>query len=149
LDEQEIAVGERWPDRLVEGVHRSKILLPIWDPGYFQSSWCKAELRMMEAREQQMGKRLILPVCVADGRHFREWLDVWQVRNFHDYFWDAPAFETSPEFLAMQKAIKGLCVEIATAIESVPDWQLDFPRLREEELPPGPFHPLPVPRMAP
>jgi len=42
-DVDTIEIGDRWPDRLKEGLKLSRCMVGVWSPLYFQSSWCMSE----------------------------------------------------------------------------------------------------------
>ena len=76
IDDQ-LDLGQRWPDELARKLARSRVLIPLLCPDYFRSAWCKLELHMMYRREQELRKvsgrisrRLILPFVLNDGDSF-------------------------------------------------------------------------------
>ncbi len=73
FDESDIRTGSDWPRELAKALSRSRIILALWSPSYFQSSWCCVELGMMEHRYDQHGNddvRLIVGAAVHDGDRF-------------------------------------------------------------------------------
>lgn len=70
----EAETGVRWPSLLRDVLARSKVLVAVWSPPYFQSPWCLAEWRTMEARERALAgrTRLVYPLRYSGGDNFSE-----------------------------------------------------------------------------
>jgi len=130
MDEDCIEVGDRWPERLREGVRQSKCMVAIWSPSYFQSSWCVSEWASFRARERQINMQshgLIAPMRFHDGEHFPaeaqsvHWLDVAR------YTSTVPAFLTSAKAMDLEDLLKGFAKQIAGTIASAPPFRADWP----------------------
>src|SRR5258707_9253679 len=50
--DQNIETGTSWPDRLAQGLARSRLLMPLLSRAYFYSEWCRLELALMYERER-------------------------------------------------------------------------------------------------
>jgi len=130
MDEDCIEVGDRWPDRLKDGVRLSKCMVAVWSPLYFQSSWCVSEWASFRERERRLKMQshgLIAPMRFHDGEHFPEdarsvqWLDVAQ------YTSTVPAFLTSARAMDLEDLLKGFAEQIAHTIRGAPPFQADWP----------------------
>jgi hypothetical protein len=69
--------GVSWPHELARALSRSKVLVALWTPTYFSSTWCTSELACMYAREEQHRLKttqypcvLIIPATLHDGDRF-------------------------------------------------------------------------------
>src|SRR5258708_19860004 len=51
----QIETGFQWSIKLQNELKRSRCLISVWSPVYFQSDWCKAEFASFEEREKQLG----------------------------------------------------------------------------------------------
>ena len=45
VDQESIELGDEWPEALQRALRRSKCLVCVWSPLYFQSDWCYSEWR--------------------------------------------------------------------------------------------------------
>jgi TIR domain len=62
-DVDDIAVGERWSDKLDEMLDEVRFFIPILTPSYFQSQACRGEIeKFLKAEERAGRKDLILPI---------------------------------------------------------------------------------------
>lgn len=141
--------GTHWPTRLENALNRTKILVPIYTPQYFRSSWCLAEWRTMAAREVVLGLRsgertqsLIYPILLNDSVNFpadarlHNW---WDLKK-----WNSPdlVFQQSVEWVSFLRQIDAIAEDLASLLPQVPDWQPDWPVCR-------PDPPLPPPTLVP
>src|SRR5215472_8740963 len=70
FDISTMEVGSPWPDRLRDGILRSRCLVPILSPQYFQSAWCLTEWSSFVARQELVTAicdTLIVPMKFHDG----------------------------------------------------------------------------------
>ena len=66
-DNNDIAWGQQWQQRIDESLDAVTFLIPNSDAGIFQEPACRAELERFLEREEQLGRRdLILPVYYVD-----------------------------------------------------------------------------------
>ena len=56
VDEESIELGDEWPETLQRALRRSKCLVCVWSPLYFQSDWCYSEWRSFQARERLLAE---------------------------------------------------------------------------------------------
>ena len=89
--DDKIAEGNAWPHDLARALARSKVLVALWTPLYFNSRWCISELAHMHAREQQCGFRnrehpegLIVPATLHDGDDFPSQAKIIQMADLRD-----------------------------------------------------------------
>lgn len=73
VDQHNLVEGGDWPASLCDELGHSRILLPLFCAGYWDSQWCKRELALMLEREERCGIRanpkrgLIVPILIHDG----------------------------------------------------------------------------------
>jgi TIR domain len=136
VDFDGIETGSTWPMDLSNALSSARYLVPIWNPTYFRSAWCMAELKTMMERERLLGLRsqsqpqgLIYPVVFADGDSFPEDVKSIQRRDFHQ--WNTPylAFQKTEPFLEFDRAMQSLVQELAGLLQKVPPWQENWPIL--------------------
>jgi parallel beta-helix repeat protein len=67
-DRKDVGWGEQWKQRIEESLDAATFLIPIVTPGFFNSSWCRAEFERFLERERKLGRKdLILPVYYVDS----------------------------------------------------------------------------------
>lgn len=132
--------GETWPLAIQKALQKSRLLVTVWTPPYFQSHWCMSEWESMLAREKHIGQsgthetpKLVYPVVFSDGKHFDKRASKTQSRDFSDFNYYPPSFQDSPKYLQFFDLIKSISKEIETRLTQAPDWRDDFPLL---EIPP-------------
>lgn len=147
-DRRDIRTGEDWRRRLRELLGGSRVLLAIWEKGYFSSEHCRFEYGATLGREAAAGwgglapRRLIWPVQVHDGesipvtvkkdRHFRDW------RSFYKA---SPGWRTTMDHVRFFDETAELAGEVCQTIE-LPDFparpdQLTVVEVEPLELPPA------------
>ena len=129
-------VGAHWPSRLSAALQRSKCLVAVWSPPYFQSHWCVAEWASMEQRERDLGyfsaanpAGLALPVVFADGLHFPAAVRARQYRDLHRWNHPYAAFRDTAKYIDFDCEVQAFAEELANAIMAAPPWQPAFPAL--------------------
>lgn len=133
-DVDSIDVGDRWPNKLKEGLKLSKCMVGVWSPLYFQSSWCVSEWRSFLQREKIVGldsHGLIAPVRFHDGEHFPPEARAVQSLDFRPYASSLPAFWNSPRSLELEDQIKILASAVARILKTVPPFRTDWPIVEE------------------
>jgi hypothetical protein len=132
-DRTNIHPGQKWPKMLRQALSRSRCLVGIWSPLYFQSDWCLNECAVMLHREKNLGygtnnnpDGLVIGVKVDDGDHFPPYASESQYADFETFFLDGPAFRQSPLFLDFQPAVRALANEVARIANNVPAWSPDW-----------------------
>lgn len=128
FDQESIDWGERWKDKLREGLSSSKVLVAICSPSYFRSPWCSFEWKTFALREQVVGGRqLRIPITHNDGDHFPQDARDLQAMNFSDCVSVMPAFSNDPKAMVFERKIRELVPAIAKALKVVPDFQSSWP----------------------
>lgn len=68
LDREDIKLGQKWQRRIEEALNEALFFIPILTPSFFNSQYCRAELRRFLERERKLGRDdLILPVYFVDA----------------------------------------------------------------------------------
>jgi hypothetical protein len=137
--DQEMEAGSLWPVRLAEVLARSKILVSIYSPQYFQSQWCCAEWESMAERERLLGLAspelttgLIFPVLYSDSHNFPEF---GRDRMWHDMKGlDIPdlMFQQSLDWLEFHRRMRTMAAAVEQLLLKVPPWQPGWPVLRPD-----------------
>lgn len=130
IDKSNIYDGEAWQEKLKSALAKSKCLVAILSPLYFQSEWCKRECSVMLHREEQLGYRsvkkpqgLISAIALHDGDRFPRIIQEIQYRIWHDYALVGKGFEKTETFIEFQKELKTYADNVARIIESAPPFQ--------------------------
>ncbi len=134
IDKQSIEEGDAWPQRLKNGLARSRCMVSILMPSYFHSEWCTREFAVMENRSRQLGMwtneepgGLIVPICISDGEFFPETAKTLQARSFHDYFRVGSGFRNLDPYQNFQAEIIEWVQKVAKAIDRAPkDWNPEW-----------------------
>ena len=128
FDQECIEWGERWKDKLREGLHSSKVLLAVCSPSYFRSPWCRYEWETFALREQVVGGRgLRIPITHNDGKHFPQDAKDLQAMNFSDCVSVMPAFPNHPKAMIFEEKIRELVPAIARALRDAPQFHHSWP----------------------
>lgn len=73
LDREDIGTGQNWPRRIEEALDEALFFIPILTQGFFNSKYCRAELRRFLERERKLDRDdLIFPVYFVDARVLNE-----------------------------------------------------------------------------
>jgi hypothetical protein len=147
--DQDIEIGNFWPNRLEAALKRSKYLIAIWSPQYFASAWCCAEWQSMREREARLGMQsgitgLVFPVVFSDGQNFPPEAAQAQRIDFSDLNYPSLAFRESKKYLDFVDRIKQISETLADWIDrrQSPSFDPDWPIVRP--MPPlPPVAPLP------
>jgi hypothetical protein len=141
LDTTEIDPGDSWSLRLQDGVAHSRILVPVWLPEYFTSSWCRKELAAMLLREEHYNLRtsskpcgLIVPVQVHDGICFPDIAQKIQYAKFESFFTSCTGFRDTPKFLKFENEVQQFSRTVAAAINFAPEWESKWKEYRWDDL---------------
>jgi len=135
--DETIDVGDDWPEALRLALKRSRCMVCIWSPSYFQSSWCVSEWKSFLAREKLLKMKphgLIAPLRFHDGEHFPkeatnvEWADV------APFAVTVPAFWNSPKAMELEAVLKPFARSVAKIIEGAPKFRNDWPVVEKSGL---------------
>ena len=113
---------------------RTRILLPVCSPRYFQDEWCLAEWHSMAKREEILGmssqekpEGLIYPVIFSDSRNFPQYARDRKMRNCRDWNQPYPQFQASQAYLGSTTRLDRIAEELVDIIEQAPPWRPDWP----------------------
>ncbi len=133
IDRTGIHLGQKWPTRIKQALARSRCLVGIWSPLYFQSLWCLSECAVMRHREANLGfgtggnaEGLIVGVRVNDGIHFPDYARDSQSADMEPYFFDEQGFTQSALYVDFQKKVADLAKEVARVVNNAPTWSDDW-----------------------
>ncbi|MGX7829049.1 TIR domain-containing protein [Actinokineospora sp. 24-640] len=124
-----VETGSHWPTLLQQALARSKVLVAVWSPPYFESPWCLAEWHTMVAREQAFEGlvKLVYPITYADGVNFPEDAKQRQSRSVHAVSNPYPSFRGSHRQADLFEVVREIAGELADQLASAPPWQADWP----------------------
>ncbi|MGH3757117.1 toll/interleukin-1 receptor domain-containing protein [Actinophytocola sp.] len=143
--------GTHWPSQLEKALCRSKIMIAVLTPPYFESRWCMAEWHSMRAREKLLGltnldrpQGLIYPILYSDSDNFpiagRE-LGWW---DFKDLATPEPVFQESRDWVHFHRRVTDLARDLVQLLPQVPEWRSDWPVVERPD--PVLLPPPPIPR---
>ena len=133
FDTEDIRTGARWQQKLADSLRRSKCIVCVWSPLYFQSKWCVSEWRTFLEREKACQRELVIPAAYHDGESFPGEATAKQMADFSNYtsimprFWDT---ELAVEF--ENKRLKSFAKDLATLIKNSPTFDPHFPLIEAE-----------------
>jgi hypothetical protein len=135
----QIETGNSWPIKLANALSKSKILVPLWSPQYFNSSWCLKELALFIAREREYGfgigdnhERLIVPAVLHDKENFPEEATNIQFREIQDYC-NIRAAKGSELLEKLAEEIKDWVPDVCAAIRRAPEFDSSWASIEYEE----------------
>lgn len=125
-DKKDIQWGQRWRERIEEGLDEAVFLIVILTPSYFQSQPCCDEYELFREREKKLGRNdLILPVYYVECDELEEptiwesnlWAKDLSERQYED--WRSLRWEpwTSP---TIGRAFERLAKQIKQALKITP-----------------------------
>jgi hypothetical protein len=130
----EVPAGVVWPMQLRRALRRTRILLPVCSPRYFQDEWCLAEWHSMAKREEIVGmsseeqpEGLIYPVIFSDSENFPPYAKARRMHSFRHLNQPYPQFQASAAYLDFHRAMDRVAEELVQIIDRAPDWQPDWP----------------------
>jgi hypothetical protein len=130
VDEETIETGDRWPEKIKDGLKSSRCMVSLWSPLYFQSNWCVSEWKSFMEREKNLDLAphgLIAPVRFHDGEHFPAEAKLVQALDLREYASALPAFWNSPRSLELEDKIKDLARSVAAILGRVPAFRPNWP----------------------
>jgi parallel beta-helix repeat protein len=116
-DKKDIQWGQRWRERIEEGLDAAVFLIPILTPSYFQSQPCCDEYELFREREKELERNdLILPVYYVECdeledpaiRESKAWAKDLSEQQYEDWRnlrwepWTSPTIGRAFERLAKQ-----------------------------------------------
>jgi len=130
IDEECIETGEKWPEKLKLALQRSKCMVCVWSPSYFQSGWCVSEWKSFLEREKMARMKshgLIAPLKFHDGEHFPEEARCVQWVDVSAYAVTMPAFWRSVRAIDLEKKLKSFARSVAKIAKVAPPYRSDWP----------------------
>lgn len=123
FDTEDIRTGMRWKQKLAHALKRSRCIICVWSPLYFQSKWCVSEWKTFVDREQQTNCELVMPASYFDGHSFPAEATA---KNFSDFSRFA---STMPKFWQTELAVdfeeqllKPFAADLAALIRNAPPY---------------------------
>ncbi len=130
MDEDAIDTRDRWKAELINGLQRSKCLVPVWSPEYFHSKWCLSEWKAFRDRESLLQIErggLIVPIKYCDGEHFPKEAGEIQMYDFSIYTCTLPAFWETPRAVQLEREIRSFAEQLAEKVKRAPAFAPDWP----------------------
>lgn len=135
--DEDVPVGVDWPNTLQGALSRTRILLPVCSPKYFQDEWCLAEWHSMAEREESLGMStvdrpggLIYPVIFSDSQNFPAYARARRMRNFRELNQPYVQFQDTTAYLEFHRQMDLVAEDLITIIEQAPEWQPNWPVAR-------------------
>ena len=130
-----IEEGEHWKEKLAQTLLKSRSLVTIWSPPYFNSKWCLAELYSFIERQTVLKNEnpeeeynLLFPIIFNDGDKFPQIAkDIQAKYDLTEYTIPFPQFKESHDYIPFYKKIREMAEKLANRIENVPEWNPDWP----------------------
>ncbi len=127
MDEQ-IHVGEHWPESLQSALRHSRCLVTVWSPEYFQSAWCVSEWKTFLERERMIQQQgLIAPLQYHDGDHFPVEARLVQWTDVRSFTSSAPAFYNTVRAMELEDKLKLFASDVARLLQSTPAFDPAWP----------------------
>ncbi|MEP4195690.1 MAG: toll/interleukin-1 receptor domain-containing protein [Aliishimia sp.] len=134
IDQEDIKTGAKWRRKISESLKKSRCIVCIWSPLYFESKWCVAEWESFVQRCQLFNCELIVPARYFDGQHYPDLAKDVESRDFSHYTSLSPRFWDSELFLEFeQKHLKDFAGEVADAVKSAPPYSDEFPIVQDPD----------------
>lgn len=134
LDQEDIRTGERWRAKLSDSLQKSRCMVCLWSPLYFQSKWCVAEWQTFRLRGTEFGSDLIIPARFHDGEFYPPSAKEVEARDFSKFTSVSPRFWHSDLALEFeQKHLREFAEEIRFAIEAAPEFDEAFPIIEDPD----------------
>jgi len=80
IDREKLELGHRWNDEISAAIDSTRLFVPCYSKGYFNSPICREELTAAHIRRRAMNKSFILPVLLDDVKL----TSFHQVTQYHD-----------------------------------------------------------------
>lgn len=140
FDTEDIKNGERWEKKIVNSLKKSKCLIAILSPAYFNSQWCLSEWKTFINREKDHSAELIVPARYHDGIHYPQEAKDIQSEDFSEYSSTMVAFWETKDAWDFEKVLKAFAKDAAEKIKKAPAYDDSFSVITAE---PNDIHPLP------
>jgi TIR domain len=128
FDTEEIRTGARWRQKLADALKKSRCIVCVWSPLYFQSQWCISEWKTFIQREQQTQRDLVMPASYFDGETFPPDATAKQFLDFSTFASTMPKFwETELAVHFEEQLLKPFAHDLAAMVRSAPPYNDAFP----------------------
>jgi len=120
VDYTELGPGARWSEKLQDALARSKLLLAVLTPRYFQSEWARREWNAFRSRERRAEVdpwTLIVPILLHGSPS--ELPQEARARQYAD-FTDLTRHGSDKPSLRLNRRTQDLASEIVKRLEQVP-----------------------------
>lgn len=141
MDLDGLSTGDHWKSKLSHALKRSKCLVAVWSPAYFQSPYCLSEWQAFRRREALLGKEstaLVAPIRFHDGEHFPEEAREVQMADFREHTSLLEAFWETRDARALEKLIQGFSSDVAKLVKNAPAFDPTWPADLNEQVPKAP-----------
>lgn len=125
-----------------EELVRSRILVPIWSPSYFNLTWSIYECSVFLSRESQLGYRteknevnLLKPVVVCDGTSFPEFAQNISFFNCRNYMIPVAAFGRTDAYIEFSNDMRNWATNVAAAMDLAPECREEWLDLEVSSFP--------------
>jgi hypothetical protein len=142
--DENVRGGVRWPPELLNALRRTRILVAVCSPKYFQSEWCLAEWHSMARREELVGmaslgrsQGLIYPVIFCDSQNFPTYAHERRMQDLKKWNHPYPQFQDSLAYLDFHTELTRIAEELAELVNLAPEWRPDWPVDLPTPDPPG------------
>jgi hypothetical protein len=127
FDTEDIKTGEKWKRKIADSLKKSKCLIAILSPAYFNSQWCLSEWKTFINREKDFSLELIVPARYHDGNHFPQEAKDIQSEDFSEYSSTMAAFwETKDAHEFEKEKLKAFAKDAAKKIDNAPPYDDNF-----------------------
>lgn len=155
VDYECIPLGADFQEEMDRALLSTKIMIPVWSPGYWRSRYCKAEYYTLKQREEQFRKQrvpptLILPVVYAGVIHVPLLEQKRQYVSFQDGLnHPQEGFRNSQRYLELQTRVERIALRASQTLGTVPPWDDRFPLSRPDDHTDEPIGQFAMPRLEP
>jgi MinD-like ATPase involved in chromosome partitioning or flagellar assembly len=128
IDKHVVEVGEAWRERRGEALRRSRVLLAILTPSYFESDWCRTEWMTFAQREELVGVQpLIFAVVLAGRGHYPREVERRAMVDMTRFATNSVQFKKTRGFLEFERAIQPMAEGLADMLAAVPPYSPRWP----------------------
>lgn len=136
VDWHDVETGDAWELRLKRGLLKSKCLISLLMPSYFESDWCTREFAVFEHRSIRHGllsleqpNGLIVPISLHGSmtRPFPTSITDKQILDYQKYYYpNYEGFRKRKKYQLFTDDLKQLVKKVARVIQYAPDWNPDW-----------------------
>lgn len=126
FDTESIEVGELWRDEIGSALKKSKCIICIWSPRYFNSKWCLSEWKTFEQRSKRYDSNLISPARynrrIPDYARHIQGMDMSEYASTIEAFWG-----TTKAVQFEENCIRPFAISVSRMIINAPPFDPNFP----------------------